>query len=119
MRYLSALAAIILLSVISNGAALAHATMSKSLPAEGSTIRPGLAEITIGFTQSVRIMVVKVRNEHTKADVETNIKPATSYTASYSFAVQPLEVGDHAVSWTAIAKDGHVMKGTLKFIVRE
>ena len=119
MRKLWPLAALCLLTAASTHTAHAHSTMSKSIPAEGSKTKPGLATITLGFTHSVRVMLVKVRNLRAKADVKADAKPATTFAASYTFDVEPLAVGDHAVSWTAIAKDGHVMKGTLKFIVSE
>ena len=119
MRYIWPFAAILFLTVNVAGPALAHSTMSKSVPAEGSTIKTGLAEITLGFTQSVRVMLVKVRNRRLKVDVKTDMKPAAKYAATYSFPVEPLGPGDHSVAWTAVAKDGHVMKGTLRFLVSE
>ena len=37
------------------------------------------------------------------------------FTDSYSVEVTPLEPGAYDVDWTAVAKDGHVMKGKLSF----
>ena len=96
-----------------------HSKMSKSVPTEGQTIQPGLSQITLGFSRSVRVMVVKVRNTTTATDAKTELKPARSFATSFAFPVAPLKPGAHAISWTAVAKDGHVMKGTLKFTVQE
>jgi len=104
--------AICLLSAVG---ALAHSTMNSSTPAEGSTAAAGLSEITLGFSKPVRLMLVKVRNADRKTGIEADFKPASQYSATFPFKVAPLETGRHQVTWTAIAKDGHVMKGTLTF----
>jgi methionine-rich copper-binding protein CopC len=119
MRHLiaSILAATIVMGM--HTAVLAHSKMSTSVPAEGATIKPGLAKITLGFTKSVRLMTVKVLNTSTKTDVADDLKPTSNYVTSATFPVEPLAAGAHSVSWTAIAKDGHVMKGQLTFEVKE
>lgn len=103
-----------------NGAvhsAVAHSTMSKSTPAAGAIVAAGLSEITLGFTQPVRIMLIKVRNSATQVDVKADIKISGTPAASYTFPVEPLQPGDHAVTWTAVAEDGHVMTGKLASVV--
>lgn len=96
-----------------------HSKMSNSAPAEGQTIQPGLSEITLRFSKSVRVMVVKVRNITAATDAQIELKPARNFATSYAFPVAPLKPGAHAVFWSAVAKDGHVMKGTLKFTVKD
>ena len=98
---------------------LSHSKMSKSVPSEGQTIQPGLSEITLGFSKSVRVMVVKVYNTTMATESKAELKPARNFATSYVFPVAPLNPGAHEVSWTAVAKDGHVMKGTLKFTVKD
>ena len=106
-----------LMCVIGANPGLAHSKMAKSVPSEGSTAQAGLTEITLGFSKPVRLMLVKIRNTATKTDVKPVFKPAAKYRASFPFAVPPLDAGDYKINWTAVAKDGHVMKGTLSFKV--
>jgi len=119
MRHALAIALGITLAISAAAPGFSHSTMSRSVPAEGQAIQPGLSQITLGFSKSVRVMVVKVRNTTTATDAKTDLKPAQSFAKSYAFPVAPLKLGEHAVSWTAVAKDGHVMKGTLRFTVRD
>ncbi len=105
--------------LLGSSIALAHSKMAKSVPAEGATTKAGLTEITLGFSKPVRLMLVKVRNTAAKSEVEAKFKPAAKFGTSYPFTVSPLTSGAHKVSWTAVAKDGHVMKGTLSFKVAD
>ena len=97
--------------------AVAHSKLSKSSPADGGSAKIGLSEIRLAFTKPVRVMLVKVRNTDDKSDVAAEFKPAKGYENSFPFTVSPLAAGAHEVKWTAVAKDGHVMKGTLSFKV--
>ena len=105
--------------LLGSGLALAHSKMAKSIPAEGATTKAGLTEITLGFSKPVRLMLVKVRNAAAKSEVEAKFKPAAKFGTSYPFTVSPLTSGLHEVNWTAVAQDGHVMKGTLSFKVAD
>jgi methionine-rich copper-binding protein CopC len=42
-------------------------------------------------------------------------KGKPDFANSYNVTVTPLEPGAYDVNWTGVAKDGHVMKGTLSF----
>lgn len=106
-------------AMIGASPALSHSKMSKSSPAEGASVKAGLAEILLGFSKPVRVMVVKVKNTDGNADVRAEFKPAKAFKTMFPFQVAPLSVGAHVVNWTAIAKDGHVMKGKLSFKVVE
>ena len=91
--------------------------MAKSMPAEGSTAKAGLSQIQLGFSKPVRLMMVKVRNTDLKTDVKADFKPAGTYKTAFSFKIALLDAGPYQVKWTAVAEDGHVMKGTLSFKV--
>ena len=108
-----------LLCVMSAGSAIAHSKMAKSVPAEGATVKAGLSEIKLGFSKPVRLMLVKVRNAGAREDVKPDFKPSATFETTFPFKVPPLGAGPHQVTWTAVAKDGHVMKGTLSFEVKE
>ena len=105
--------------LLGSGIALAHSKMAKSVPAEGATTKAGLTEITLGFSKPVRLMLVKIQNTATDSEVQAEFKPAAKFGTTYPFTVSPLSSGLHKVNWTAVAKDGHVMKGTLSFKVAD
>lgn len=110
---------IALICALSADGSFSHTKMTGSVPAEGATARAGLAKIQLGFAQPVRLMMVKVMNTAHNKDVKAEFRPASTYKTTFHFKVAPLEAGSHQVSWTAIAKDGHVMKGSLSFNVAE
>jgi methionine-rich copper-binding protein CopC len=43
----------------------------------------------------------------------------TSFVDSAKVAVDALQAGSYEVSWTAVSNDGHVMKGTFAFSVKQ
>lgn len=108
----------LLLSLIAT-AGHTHSKMSKSIPANGSTAQPGLPEITLGFAKPVRLILVKMTETSNKIEIKPNFKPAAKFGTTFPVKVEPLQAGDYEVNWTAIAKDGHVMKGSLNFKVAE
>ena len=119
MRRLSILIAAVLICLCMPSAAFAHSKMAKSVPAEGGTAKAGLSEITLGFSKPVRVMLIKVKNVAVNSGVEAGFKPAASYATSLAFKVAPLQPGRYQVNWSAVAKDGHVMRGTLSFRVAD
>jgi methionine-rich copper-binding protein CopC len=95
--------------------ALAHAKMVKSVPANGATARAGLSDLTLGFSKPVRVTLVKVKRTDKPIDIQVVKKGKPDFANSYNVTVTPLEPGAYDVNWTGVAKDGHVMKGTLSF----
>ena len=108
-----------LVCVLGASVTLAHSKIAKSVPGEGVTVKAGLSEITLGFSKPVRLMLVKVRKTRFKEDVSPKFSPAANFGTSYSFKVPALAAGSYKVNWTAVAKDGHVMRGTLSFKVSD
>ena len=104
--------------LIASSAALAHTKMSKSVPAHGSEAKAGLETIQLGFAKPVRVMVVKVKRTDQAADIPTANKGPGSFATTYDVTTAPLGAGTYDVNWTAVAKDGHVMKGTLSFTIK-
>ena len=111
--------ALLLTMIISLGAhglpVLAHSKMAKSIPENGSTAKAGLTDVTLGFSKPVRITLVKVQRTDKPSEIPVVKKAKPSFADSYSIEVAPLEPGTYDVTWTAVAKDGHVMKGKLSF----
>ena len=71
--------------------------------------------MTLGFSNPVRVTIVKVKRKDNPSDIAVVKKAKPVFTDSYSLEVTPLEPGAYDVDWTAVAKDGHVMKGKLSF----
>ncbi len=95
--------------------ARAHAKMAKSVPANGATAKAGLRDVTLGFSMPVRVTLVKVKRTDKPEDIEVVKKGKAGFANAYTVSVTPLEPGAYDVNWTGVAKDGHVMKGTLSF----
>ena len=88
---------------------------AKSVPENGATAKAGLTDVTLGFSKPVRVTLVKVKRTDQPSEIPVLKKAKPVFTNSYSVEVTPLEPGAYDVDWTAVAKDGHVMKGKLSF----
>ena len=97
-------------------AALAHAKMTASKPADGSTVTAGVSEIELNFSHPLRLSMVHVRDA-AQHDVPLKSKLPTPLASAVKVGVESLAPGPYQVSWTAVAEDGHVMKGTFAFTV--
>ncbi len=119
MRGLKAAAAAALFVVVGTGAAIAHATMTSSLPKDGATVPPALSEIELNFSKPLRLTLVNVVRASDQQQIPTTSALPTSVEKSVKIGIAPLLAGSYKVSWTAVAEDGHVMKGTFGFSVNE
>ena len=102
--------------ILMSASALAHSQMSKSDPADGGTAKAGLETLKLGFSQPVRVTLVKVRRGDEATEVPTKLK-ASGFASSIEVGVAPRAAGKYRMEWTALAKDGHVMKGNVSFTV--
>jgi methionine-rich copper-binding protein CopC len=117
MNQIRIAAAVALLVIVAPVAALAHAKMKSSTPKDGSTVAAGLSEIELNFSKPLRLSVVHVRDA-SKHDVPLRGELPKAFTAVAKINVDGLTPGAYEVSWTAVAEDGHVMKGTFAFSVK-
>lgn len=98
--------------------ALAHAKMQASVPQDGAEVPAGLAEIEMSFSKPLRVTVVHLtRSENEEIPITGGIPK--SFASTVKLAVAPLSAGSYEVSWTAVADDGHVMRGHFGFTVTE
>ena len=111
--------ALLVAIIISLGAhahpVLAHSKMAKSVPETGATAKAGLTDVPLGYAKPAPDTIVTVKRTDTPSDIAVVKKAKPVFTDSYSVEVTPLEPGAYDVDWTAVAKDGHVMKGKLSF----
>jgi len=96
--------------------ALAHAKMTASKPADGSTVAAGLSQIELNFSKPLRLSMVHVRDA-AQHEVPLRSELPTPLASVVQIDVESLTPGSYQVSWTAVAEDGHVMKGTFAFSV--
>ncbi len=110
----------IVLFILSAGAcaAFAHSKMSGSIPQNGGTAKAGLEKLQLGFEKPVKVVLVKVKRTDQAANVAIISKDKPAFEKMYRIAVSPLAAGTYSVNWTAVAKDGHVMKGELTFTLK-
>jgi copper resistance protein C len=106
-----------LLVVTSAAAALAHAKMTASKPEDGSAVAAGLSEIELSFSHPLRLSMVHVRDGN-KRDIPLKSELPPSFAQVAKIRVDALTPGSYEVTWTAVAEDGHVMKGSFAFSVK-
>lgn len=112
VRYLLCLVASALLTT----AVLAHSSLTRSTPANGSVLDASPATIELTFRGAVRLTSVVV----VKPDQSQLPLAFTPQGSADSFSVkQPqLAHGRNEIQWKALSKDGHVIGGTLLFTVK-
>lgn len=112
--------ALSLLAVLSAGAAFAHATLTKAVPADGATVASP-ATLTLTFSEPVS-------PDFSGATV-TGPDGAAIATGSADFDAATgsemrlpinamLAPGSYTVNWHALSDDGHKVKGSYSFTVQ-
>jgi len=119
MKFWKHIAIILLALNIGTSAAFAHSKMAESIPPDGGTAQAGLETLQLSFQKPVRVMLVKVKRIDEAADIPVLKKGIVGFSKTYRVVVPPLAAGAYEVTWTSVAKDGHVMKGTLTFTLKD
>lgn len=107
----------LLSALILSQAAFAHTTLTRSAPAQGSTVASPAA-LTLEFGDEVRLARVQILSAGAKTltlPLERGAPPAKTMVVAVPGTLGP---GQHTVTWRAIADDGHVMTGEFLFSVR-
>lgn len=97
--------------------ASAHVKMNKTVPANGASVAPGLAEIRFSFADAIRITLVKVTRKESKITLPPVSELPRKFVTKAKIAFEPMAPGNYAVMWTGVGKDGHVMQGAFSFSV--
>ena len=110
--------AAVLAALLLPGFVVAHAELETPSPADKSTVSEPLAVVSGTFTEAMArdgsSLVVKLADGTTVA--EGSVDP-TDDTRMVATPATPLGSGSYSVEWTAVAKDGHVERGTWTFTV--
>ena len=94
----------------------AHAHLTAAVPAEGSAGKAP-EHIVLTFSEAARITAMTLEREGEEA---RSIAPLpTAAAAQLTIPVPRLAPGKYTLIWRVMSDDGHVMSGTLHFIVAE
>jgi methionine-rich copper-binding protein CopC len=97
----------------------AHLAVSKTLPANGSTIGEAPARVQIWFTEAPSARVSRLEMKGPSGEVPLGAVEIDPKTRSMAAAVRgPLAPGRYEVAWRTAGKDGHVMRGTFTFSLK-
>lgn len=93
------------------GTAQAHAGLTASSPADGSTVTEALPAVVLTFSSTVRGPEVAV----TGPDGGTVSTSAVADGSTVTVPVAATTTGAHTVTWAVTSADGHDLTGTLGF----
>jgi methionine-rich copper-binding protein CopC len=104
------------LGLLSASPAFAHAALKASAPNAGATV-DAPQNLTLTFTEKVRLTAVRLVAGDKNVPVETNRSAPAAET--FSLPLSSLTPGNYQVRWTALGADGHPVNGTFSFIVSQ
>lgn len=117
MRSIKFAAFAALFAVAGSMPVLAHAKMTASVPEDGASVASPVSEIAFTFSKPLRLTLVKVVRASDQQQMSLSGGLPKTVGTSVKTAVSPLPSGSYKVTWTAVAEDGHVMKGDFAFSV--
>lgn len=112
-RIFSALTAILALSALLSGQALAHTALTSSMPGNQSTV-VAPDKLVLKFGDVVRLVDVKLVHGPRHVIDFGFQAPEVSHD-EFGFALPELMMGEHTVTWTAIGPDGHTVSDSFTF----
>lgn len=101
-------------------AALAHAKLQTSTPADGATVTVPPTELRLTYNEPIEVSMSTVRIT-SAGDVAVATDKITADQANDKTLVQPLPKlapGDYRVQWNTMGHDGHHTKGEIHFTVK-
>jgi methionine-rich copper-binding protein CopC len=107
--------ALLTIALLYTLAAGAHTTVERATPEDGAVLDRSPAKIEIQFKHSVQMTSV-IATGADKAERKLAFAPMTS-TQVITIANPGLGVGRNELRWKALSRDGHVISGTLVYVV--
>src|SRR5215210_5247306 len=102
------------------GIASAHAKVAGSTPADGSTVEPGLTQVTINFTEELGVDTSSARLVGSDGSEMSGVSSTVDRAERTKMVIQipALTPGRYTVKWTAFTPDDNATtNGTLAFTV--
>lgn len=96
---------------------LAHTSAISTTPKSGSILEASPPTISITFKEAARLTSVSVANVEAKSQRKLTFSPNSSAT-EFKVEHPQLAPGKNVVSWAALSKDGHVVKGAIVLTVK-
>lgn len=109
-----ALAAALILWVVSATAAFSHATLVSSQPADGAVLERAPPMLVLTFNEAVAPLVFKLLGPD---GAPIGVTPPTDGGATLHIPVSGLARGTHVLSWRVVSADGHPVGGALLFSI--
>jgi methionine-rich copper-binding protein CopC len=96
-------------------AAFAHTHLTKSVPANDSTVTVSPPKFVLTFAEPARLTALSIQKDSAPAEKLAPL-PATA-AAEISVTAPQLAAGKYVLTWRAVSDDGHVMPGKISFTV--
>ena len=96
------------------GFAHAHTQLAGSTPANEAVVRTAPEEVSLTFSEPVRLTAVSVESGGTSHSLDVGSPEAAK---EFTVALPTLMSGMHVVQWRALSEDTHVMTGEIHFTV--
>lgn len=94
----------------------AHVALVNSEPAADSSVVAAPENLTLRFTEEVRLLKAAVSVKDGK-ELDIRFAPVTAAAKQFSVPLPKLEQGMYSVSWTVMGDDGHRMDQSFSFTV--
>jgi methionine-rich copper-binding protein CopC len=94
----------------------AHTTVAKTNPAADAALTSSPPKIEVTFKHAMQMTSVVVVDA-AKSERKLTFTPATSATL-VTINDPALQAGRNEIRWKGLSKDGHVINGTLVFVVK-
>ncbi|MFG1425666.1 copper homeostasis periplasmic binding protein CopC [Roseixanthobacter glucoisosaccharinicivorans] len=107
-------------SVLSAGAALAHAHLTTQTPAANDAVAASPSTLSLGFSEGLEIGLSGVTLKEASGQPIPTGKPVLAPGDDKQMSVPlnaPLAAGRYTVEWHALSKDGHTTHGSYSFTV--
>ena len=104
----------IVLSLLGASVALAHTRLASSLPADEAQLSAAPQEITLQFSEAVRLTVVALQTPGGSEPLEPG---STDAATEFEVALPALAAGEYLVQWRAVSADTHVISGEIRFTI--
>jgi copper transport protein len=96
-------------------AAVAHTHLTKSVPADGSTVTVSPPKFVLTFAEPARLTAMSIQKDSAPAK---KLAPLPAAAAGEIAVTAPqLAAGKYVLTWRALSDDGHVMPGKISFTV--
>ena len=114
MRGSRAVLVAVLLGLVAT-AAVAHARLQKTIPANDSVVNAAPASVMLSFSEAARLTACWLQKENGPKDKISGL--STTPAQQISVPLPRLEPGTYVLSWRVMGDDSHVLPGQIRFTV--